>query len=52
MKHDSTPSGELLLLQKLEEVGSSVKVETEQDIQYCYLPIISGIIKDQEKQKV
>lgn len=25
LKHDSTPSGELLLLQKLEEVGSSVK---------------------------
>ncbi|OIV98347.1 hypothetical protein TanjilG_16674 [Lupinus angustifolius] len=25
LRHDSTPSGELLLLQKLEEVGSSVK---------------------------
>ncbi|TKY72903.1 hypothetical protein E2542_SST01648 [Spatholobus suberectus] len=32
LKHDSTPSGELLLLQKLEEVGSSVKVESEHEI--------------------
>jgi len=49
LKHDSKPSGEQLLMQKLEEVGSSVKVENVHEILYCYL--INGI-EDEKKQEV
>jgi len=32
LKHDSNPSGELLPMQKLEEVGSSVKAGSKHEI--------------------
>ncbi|QCE13599.1 hypothetical protein DEO72_LG11g594 [Vigna unguiculata] len=49
LKHDYRPSREQVLMQKLEEVGSSVKVENVHVILYCYL--INGI-EDAKKHEV